>query len=295
MMGAEITSANSEQTLPIKIRGKRLKGIRYSLPMASAQVKSCLLLAGLYAEGVSEITEPVASRDHTERFLRAFGADYSKEGDIHRVHETRELKAASFEIPGDISSAAFFIVGALISGNSQIVIKDVGLNMARIGLLNVLKRMRADISISQVGNGPEPKGDVAVSSSRLRGVVIDKEEVPSLIDEIPILALAASLAEGETVIRGAGELRVKESDRISGMVKDLNSVGAKAEELPDGLRIQGVERLKGGSVASFGDHRIAMTFAVAALASRGDILLDDLKCIDTSYPQFFSDFEKLRQ
>jgi len=295
LMGANIQGRDKGKYLPLEIHEAKLKGIHYKLPVPSAQVKSCLLLAGLYAEGKTEIEEPIISRDHTERALHAFGADYTKEGNVHRVHPFRHLEATSYEIPADISSAAFFIVGALISKNSQIRLKNIGLNMSRIGLLSVLKRMNADIRIENINKGPEPMGDLIVSSSQLKGVRVEKEEIPLLVDEIPILTLAASLAEGETVITGAGELRVKESDRIATMVQNLKAVGARAEELKDGFRIKGVEKLKGGEIQSFGDHRVAMAFAIAGLAGTEPITIDDCRCISTSYPNFFEDLKKLKQ
>ncbi len=295
MMGAKIAGRDDAKFLPLEIEGSSLKGIYYKLPVASAQVKSCLLLAGLFAEGATEIEEPLPSRDHTERALKAFGTNYSKTGDIHRVESPNKLKAISYNIPGDISSSAFFIVGALLTPGSQIKLKRVGLNETRTGLLTVLNRMNADIKIENRVEGPEPYGDLIVTHSKLKATEVEAREIPLLIDEIPILTLAASLAEGKTIIQGAKELRFKESDRIAVMVKNLKAIGANVREKEDGFEIEGREKLKGGSIESFGDHRVAMTFAVASLASQEAILVQGAKCIETSYPKFFDDLQILKK
>jgi len=295
LMGAKIEGREGGRFLPLEVSGKKLSGIRYELPVPSAQVKSCLLLAGLFAEGRTEVVESLPTRDHTERAFQVFGAPYKRVGSTHEISCANELRPASYAVPGDISSAAFFIVGTLISKGSEIRLKQVGLNPTRTGLLRVLKRMGAKIRIEHEELAGEPSGDLVVSASDLKGTEVLPEEIPSLIDEIPILTLAAACAEGETVIRGAGELRVKESDRISGMARNLKAVGASLEETEDGFRIQGRESLQGGIVDSYGDHRVAMTFVIASLVSRSEITVKGLDCIATSYPSFFEHFDSLRK
>ncbi len=295
MMGADIEGKGERCLLPLEVKGKKLRGISYTLPVASAQIKSCLMLAGLYVEGETRVSEPEPSRDHTERAFGIFGANYEKQGSVHIVRRTESLKPQSYTIPGDISSAAFFIVGTLIADRSEVRLRQVGLNPTRTGILAVLKRMGAEIRVENEKRSGEPMGDLIIQSSRLKGTVVTPDEIPSLIDEIPILTLAAALAEGETCIVGARELRVKESDRIAVMVKNLRAVGATVDELEDGFRIQGREHLTGGTVESFGDHRVAMTFLIASLASKGDITVKGLDCIATSYPGFFDDLNSLKK
>lgn len=272
---------------PAAILGRPLKGIAYVLPVASAQVKSALLLAGLYAEGQTAITEPVATRDHTERMFRIFGVDLSIHETTVRLSPPKRLEPSEVHVPGDLSSAAFFVVAALILPNSELVIRDVGLNPTRIGVLEILKQMGGAIRLENRRDiSGEPVADLEVRSSLLKGIVIGPEWVPRTIDEFPILSVAAAFAEGETVIRGAGELRVKESDRIATMARELAQLGARVEELPDGLIIHGGQPLKGTTLSSHGDHRVAMALAVAGLAASGITVISDTACIGTSFPEF---------
>ena len=297
MMGAEIYGREVGKYPPLTIIGKEeLKGIDYKSPKASAQVKSAILLAGLFTDEPVSVTEPAKSRDHTERMLRAFGVDLEMEGLTVSLGKNRELEAdLEIDVPADISSAAFFMVGAAITPESEILLKDVILNQTRTGILDVMERMGAEIKIENVRSvSGEEVGDIIVSySSDLKATEIRGEEIPKLIDEIPIIALLATQAEGETIIRDAQELRVKESDRIKSTVENLRTIGAEVEELPDGMIIRGKTPLKGGRIKSYGDHRIAMTFTVASLITEGAIEIDDVECIKTSYPKFFEDLEQL--
>lgn len=285
-MGAMITTAEGGRP-PLSISGSRaLHGIDYVMPVASAQVKSALLLAGLYAKGSTTLTEPAITRDHTERMLRAFG--YAVETDGHRVRVTGggSLFCCNIAVPGDLSSAAFFLVGAAISRGADLLIEAVGINPTRTGVIELLQRMGAAISVSPRGDvGGEPVADVRVRSSQLRGIVIDKHDVSRAIDEFPALFVAAACAHGETVLRGAEELRVKESDRIAVMAKGLAQLGVDAREQPDGIVIRG-GALSGGHVQSHGDHRVAMAFAVAGLAASGTIVVHDCENVNTSFPGF---------
>lgn len=293
-MGAQIKGAENGNFAPLTIRGGQLNGIDFENKLSSAQVKSALLFAGLYANGKTRIHEPVLSRDHTERFLIASGAKFYKE-ENWLVIEKSNLKALEGKIPGDISSAAFFIVGAAMIPGSELTVKDVCLNPTRTGLLEVLKRMGARLEIHQTQNIPEPMGNIYVQGSALKGTRITPQEIPSLIDELPILMVAMALAEGESLISGAAELRVKETDRIQSMVINLNALGADIQELPDGCILRGVPRLQGASVKSFADHRTAMSMAIASLAADGEIVIDETDSIATSFPSFFEDFNRLRR
>ncbi|SMP06875.1 3-phosphoshikimate 1-carboxyvinyltransferase [Desulfurobacterium pacificum] len=297
-MGAEIYGRESGKYPPLTIIGKeKLKGIDYKSPKASAQVKSCILLAGLFTDEPVSVTEPAKSRDHTERMLRAYGVEVLVEGLKVSLGNHRELNAPEIEInvPADISSAAFFMVGAAITPNSEVILRDVILNETRKGILDVMERMNVNFSVENVKvSSGEPIGDIVVQySPELKSTIIEGEEIPRLIDEIPIIALLASQAEGETVIRDASELRVKESDRISSTVENLKNIGVEAEEFPDGMAIRGKSKIKGGKVKSYGDHRIAMTFIIASLISEGEIEIDDIECISTSYPDFLKDLNSL--
>jgi len=296
-MGAQIYGREEGRFPPLTVIGnENLKGIKYKSPKASAQVKSAILLAGLYAEGEVEITEPAKSRDHTERMLRAFGVEVFDEGLTVKLGEKRELEAdLEIRVPADISSAAFFMVGALITPNSEVLLKEVILNPTRTGILKVMERMGADFEIlNRRETSGEEVGDIVVRfTSELRPTTVEGREIPTLIDEIPIIALLATQAQGETVIKDAEELRVKESDRIKTTVENLRAIGAEVEELPDGMVIKGKSRLKGGKVFSHGDHRIAMTFAVASLITEGPVEIDDTACVSTSYPGFFDDLKGL--
>jgi len=296
-MGAEIYGRENGKYPPLTVIGKeKLKGISYKSPKASAQVKSAVLLAGLFTDEPVEVIEPAKSRDHTERMLRAYGVDVEVEGLKVKLGRNRELKGeVEITVPADISSAAFFIVGALIAKGSRVVLKEVLLNPTRTGILDVVKRMGGRVEIlNRRESAGEEVGDLLIESTPdLKGTVVEGEEIPRLIDELPVIALLATQAEGETVIRNAEELRVKESDRIKSTVENLKALGADAEELPDGMVIKGKSKLKGGKVRTYGDHRVAMTFAIASLITEGPVELDDAKCVVTSYPTFFQDLEKL--
>ena len=285
-MGAKIDSAE-KGTPPLHIHGGRaLHGIEYDMPMASAQVKSALLLAGLYADGSTAVTEPAPSRDHTERMLRGFGYEVKKQGTTTRIMGGGRLQSCDIAVPADISSAAFFIVGALIAPGSEIRLSHVGINPTRIGVINILRQMGAEILYEKETEvGGEPVADLIVKHSDLNGIKVAKEQVPLAIDEFPILCIAAACAKGQTEIHGAGELRVKESDRIAAMVAGLGSLGVAVEELPDGLIVKG-GNIQGGTVDSFDDHRIAMSFAIAGLVSQQPIRIQHCRNVATSFPNF---------
>jgi len=295
LMGAKIWGRDNGKRLPLAIQGSKLSAIRYQLPVASAQVKSALLLAGLYAEGETEIIEPTPTRDHTERMLSYFGADVRRNGTSVKIKSTGTLKGGEILVPADISSAAFFIVATLINPNSEILIKDVGINLQRTGILEILKQMGGDIEIlnERELNG-EPVGDIIVRSSALKSTEIRGGIIPRAIDEIPVIAVAACLAEGETVIKDATELRVKETDRIKAMTTELRKLGADIEELDDGMIIRGKETLKGTKCSSWGDHRIAMALAVAGTRAQGVTEIDDAECVSVSFPGFFDVMRRLK-
>ena len=275
-------------------RGGRLRGIDYENKLSSAQVKSALLFAGLYADGKTRIRETVSSRDHTERLFAMAGVSLKREGEWIEVERVDRLKPSRAEIPGDISAAAFFIVGAAMKPGSHLVVEKVCLNPTRTGLLKVLERMGARLTCQQSQEQPEPIGSIVVEGRRLHGTRITKEEIPSLVDELPILMTAMALAEGESLVSGAEELRVKETDRIRSMVQNLNAVGGQLQELPDGCLIRGVEGFRGGKISSFGDHRTAMSLAIATLAMEGELVIEDTDCVGTSFPSFFQEFERLK-
>ena len=285
-MGARIDTS-PEGTSPLRIHGgQRLHGIEYPLPVASAQVKSSLLLAGLYAEGETCVTEPAPTRDHTERMLRGFGYTVHSAGRRICLQGGGELTATDIDVPADISSAAFFLVGASIAPGSELLLRHVGVNPTRTGVIDILRLMGADIRLENEREaGGEPVADLVVRHAGLRGIDIPPELVPLAIDEFPALFIAAACASGETRLTGAAELRVKESDRIQVMADGLRACGIGAEPTPDGIVIQG-GRLRGGEVHSHGDHRIAMSFAMAALASDGPIVIHDCRNVDTSFPGF---------
>lgn len=287
-MGAYIEGKDNANLAPLTIRGGKLRAIDYISPVASAQVKSSILLAGLYAEGVTSVTEPYRSRDHTERMLALFGADISIDNLKVSIKNAQRLIGKEIIIPGDISSAAFFIISALLLRGSKIVIKDVGFNETRTGCIDVLKRMGARIDVRNMRCGWESMCDLAVSSSDLKATTIEKSEIPKTIDELPALMTAAVFAKGRTVIKGAGELRVKETDRISSMLHNLNEMGGRVCCDGDNVIVDGTDALHGAELSSFGDHRTAMAAAVAALrGSKGEVVIDDIRCIDTSCPGFF--------
>ncbi len=286
-MGARITGRDDGRKLPLAIQGTGLKAIEYKTPVASAQIKSALLLAGLYADGVMTVTEPGLSRDHTERLMEVMGADIKTGANTVSVTGGKGLKGVTVDVPADMSSAAFLIVAALITRASSLRLRQVGMNTTRIGLLDALKNMGATITYEAMSmKQREPRADIIVESSRLKGTRIGAELVPRLIDELPVLAVAATQAEGETVIKGAAELRVKETDRISAIVGNLKKMGADIKETKDGMIIKGPVGLKGAVVDSFGDHRIAMAMAVAGLVASGQTVIEDDSCIDISFPGF---------
>lgn len=294
MMGADIISEQGNDCAPLIIHGKPLHGISYISPVASAQVKSCILLAGLYAEGSTSVTEPYVSRDHTERMLASFGADIHTEGTTATVNPATTLKAQKIVVPGDISSAAYFIVAGLITPNSCITIKNVGINPTRDGILDIVKKMGGNITYSNViSDIGEPTADITVTTSNLKGCVIEGSVIPKLIDEIPILAILACFADGETVIKDAQELKVKESNRIDVMVKNLSAMGADITATEDGMIIQGGKALHGAVIDSHLDHRIAMSFAIAGLNADGDTEILGSECVDISYPSFYQDLQGL--
>ncbi len=285
-MGASILVSDAG-TPPLIILGKqRLQGISYNMPIASAQVKSCLLLAGMYAHGKTCVTEPAPTRDHTERLLLGFGYLVKKEGNTVCLKGGGQLYGKSIDVPADISSAAFFIVAACIAKNSEILLEHVGVNPTRTGILDILQRMGANIDLyNQREVNGEQIADIRVRSSNLHGVTISKEEVPLAIDEFPILFIAAACAEGETVLTGAEELRVKESDRIQVMADGLQKLGIEAQPKSDGIIIQG-GKIRNGVINSHGDHRIAMSFAVAAIRASGTITIENCDNVATSFPNF---------
>ncbi|MFD9626768.1 3-phosphoshikimate 1-carboxyvinyltransferase [Peribacillus muralis] len=286
-MGANIDGRKGAEYTPISIRGGKLEGIRYELPVASAQVKSAIILAGLQAEGETIIIEPEKTRDHTERMIEAFGGKIEKDGHTIKVGGNQVFKGTTIHVPGDISSAAFFLVAAAITKNSEVVLKNVGLNPTRTGILEVMKAMGADITIEKKTSGGEPAGDITVRSSRLKGTTISGDLIPRLIDEIPVIALLATQAEGVTTIKDAAELKVKETNRIDTVANELSILGADITPTADGLLINGRKALNGGKVTSHGDHRIGMMLAVAALITDGAVELADPDAIDVSYPEFF--------
>lgn len=293
-MGAEINGRDDAGFAPLAIKGRPLNSINYESPVPSAQVKSSLLLAGLYAEGETKVKEPGKSRDHTERMLRIFGAEMVEFDLTISIKGSPALKAQELEIPSDFSSASFFMVAGIIVPDSEIHLKNIGVNPTRTGLLDILKRMGAEIYLEDMrGVKAEPVADIIVRSSKLRGIEVSGEEVLRAIDEFPILCVAASLSEGETVIREAAELRVKETDRISAMAEELRRMGVEIEEFPDGLRIKGKERLKGAICNSHGDHRVAMAIAIAGLLADGETTIEDTGWISTSFPGFINFLEGL--
>ena len=293
LMGAQIWGRHSDSRAPLVIRGGQLHGIRYKLPVPSAQLKSALLLAALFAQGDTVIVEPIASRDHTERMLKAMGAKIEVKGDTITSSPSR-LKAVDIIVPGDISSAAFWLVAGVIHNRANIKLSNVGINHTRSGIIDVLNSMGANLSVEneRVVSG-EPVADLRAQSSHLSGMEIGGELIPRVIDEIPLIALAASVAQGKTVIRDAQELRVKETDRINATVKELLKLGADVEELPDGMVIHGRKKLRGAACESHGDHRLAMMLGVAALVAEGETEIDNAEAVNISYPRFWQDLKHL--
>jgi 3-phosphoshikimate 1-carboxyvinyltransferase len=293
-MGANIDAEGPQETPPLRIYGGSLRGIRYRLPVASAQVKSALLLAGLFAKGKTTVEQPVATRNHTELMLNYFLVrTVTDENDTVTMFGDQVPESRDFTIPGDISSAAFWLVAAAAQPRGHLLVRDVGLNNTRTALLGVLLRMGAQVreAIEDVDQ-LEPRGIVEVTGFPLKGTVIQGSEVPQLIDELPILAVAGTLADGKTIIRHAGELRAKETDRIAAIAHNLRTMGAQVSELTDGLEIYGRAPLHGARVASFGDHRIAMAFGIAGLFAEGETIVQDADCIRESYPRFETALEE---
>ncbi len=294
MMGADIKSVRGNNCAPLRICGKPLAGIHYTSKVASAQVKSSILLAGLYADGETSVTEPQISRNHTELMLRFFGADVRTEETTAVISPAEELYGNKIQVPGDISSAVYFVAAGLLLPNSEVLIKNVGINPTRAGLLTVCKNMGADVTLlNETHDGSEPTADLLVRSSSLKGTVIEGAVIPAMIDELPTVALMACFAEGTTIIKDAAELKVKESNRIAIMVENLKAMGADVTETEDGMIIRGGRPLHGAVVDSHKDHRIAMTFAVAALAAEGETEILDADCVNISYPAFYEDLGRL--
>jgi 3-phosphoshikimate 1-carboxyvinyltransferase len=286
-MGANIVAQGPNETAPVKIHGMKLKGAQHDLPIASAQVKSALLLAGLFAKGKTTVHEPFPSRNHTELMLNYFLVRTVREEEAISIFGDQVPESRDFRIPGDISSAAFWLVAAAAQPGGHLLVRDVGLNDTRTAVLGVLVRMGAQVreavdDVDQV----EPSGTVEVTGAPLKGTVIQGKEIPQLIDELPILAVAGALASGTTIIRQAQELRVKETDRIAAIAHNLRAMGVEVTEQQDGLEIHGRGELKGARVASFGDHRIAMAFAIAGMFADGETIVQDVECVRESYPGF---------
>jgi 3-phosphoshikimate 1-carboxyvinyltransferase len=313
LMGADV-EARDGRLPPLRVRGAGLRGIEYEMPVASAQVKSCLLLAGLLADGTTTIREPYWTRDHTERLLAAAGADIRREGGRIAIAPAERLEAGDVPVPGDFSSAAFFLAAALIVPDSEISLRDVGINRARIGLLSILSRMGVEMGGAHEMRGraegatretkpmtvegirepgPEPIARLNVRAARLHGASITAEDVPAAIDELPLVGLLACFAEGETVVSGAGELRAKESDRIAGIVEGLEALGAEIEGRPDGFAVRGSGGLRGGTLDARGDHRLAMVGAIAGLASQEGVEVRGFEAVEVSYPRFERDLRAL--
>ncbi len=295
LMGCKIEGNDDGNYTPIKIYGGNLNAIDYHLPVASAQVKSALILASLYAGGNSIIHEKTKSRNHTEIMLKSFGADIEVNDLSIKVNPVEELYSQDIYVPGDISSAAFIIVGALISKGSEVIIKNVGLNETRTGIIDVVKNMNGNIEIlDERIVGGEKVGDLLVKySPELHATTIDKDIIPRLIDEIPIISILATQAEGTTTIKDAAELKVKESNRIKAMVDNLKSLGVDIEELEDGMIIKGKSKIQGGEVKTYKDHRIAMSFSIANFISEDEIILDDEECVNISFPGYFELLKEL--
>jgi 3-phosphoshikimate 1-carboxyvinyltransferase len=295
LMGAEIYGRNNDRFAPLTIKGNKLQGITYELPVPSAQIKSAVLLAGLYASGKTSVIQSAGSRDHTELLLEHMGAELEKDGLLISVKQIdNPLLPVDISIPGDISSAAYWLVAGAIHPDAKIKIEGCGLNPTRTGIIDVLKDMGANIKIENKHiEANEQKGDIYIESSSLKSITLDKSILPRIIDEVPIIAVAACFAEGNTVIRDATELRIKESDRITTTVQELSKLGAKIEELPDGMIIHGGSRLTGAKVKSHYDHRLAMSLSIAGLVANGRTTIHEAHVVDISYPSFWEDFEHL--
>ena len=296
MMGADITSLKENGCAPLRISGRHLHGITYQSPVASAQVKSCVLLAGLYADSPTSVMEPVLSRNHTELMLTGFGAHITSSGTTATIEPEPKLTGMKIEVPGDISSAAYFLAAGMMIPGSEILIKNVGVNPTRDGMLRVAKEMNGDITmLNKKLSGGEPTCDLLVRTSHLKGATIGGEIIPTLIDEIPMIAVLACFADGTTVIKDAQELKVKESNRIDTVVTNLKAMGAHIEATDDGMIIEGGYPLHAAVIDSHLDHRIAMSFAIAALGAEGDTIIKGAECVKISYPGFYQTLEHLIQ
>lgn len=293
-MGARISGRNQGSLAPLAINGGGLRAIEYESPVSSAQIKSSIMLAGLYADGATTVREPSLSRDHSERMFRLFGASLERFENGVTVRGGAELNAQEVSVPGDISSAAFFIVAALITPNSEVLIRNVGINPTRTGVIDILTEMGGRIELlDQRELSGEPVADLLVRTSSLKGITISGSVVPRAIDEFPVICVAAACAEGVTSVRDAKELRVKETDRISAMATNLRALGVVVTETEDGMDICGAENISGGQVESFGDHRIAMSMAIAAQVATDAVTIQDTDCVATSFPTFFPLLEKV--
>ena len=303
LMGAEV-EAKDGRLPPLRVSGAALRGVDYELPVASAQVKSCVLLAGLLAEGETTIVESIPTRDHTERMLAAMGASLRREGVRLTIAPAERLEAGDVPVPGDFSSAAFFLAAALVIPGSDVDLREVGINRNRIGLLSILSRMGVEmggahdrgrgLTVHEIREpGPEPIAALHARTAPLRGAMVGAEDVPSAIDELPLLALLGCFADGETVVEGAAELRAKESDRIAGIVEGLSGLGAEIEGRPDGFAVRGTGGLRGGTIDARGDHRLAMVGAIAGLASREGVEVEGFDAVSVSYPGFERDLRAL--
>ena len=292
-MGAKISGRANNTLAPLVFHGGSLRGINYNMPVASAQLKSCLLLAGLRADGITNLSQPAESRDHTERMLSAMGAVLKKEG-LDLILQPSELETIDVEVPGDISSAAFWMIAAVCHPDAELLIRNVGVNPTRSGIITALKKMNAQLKLTderQVAG--EPVADVLVRTSDLKGIELSGDTVPLLIDEIPVIAVAAAVADGETVIKDAQELRVKESDRIESSISWLRAAGINAEGTSDGLIISGNQKINGGSFQSYDDHRLAMSLGIAGLISEQPITISDPDVASISYPGFWGTVKEL--
>ena len=292
-MGADIVSIKGNGCAPLRITGKSLQAVHYQSPVASAQVKSCVLLAGMYADGITRVTEPVLSRNHTEIMLNYLGAKVTSQGTTASIEPEPLLKAREIQVPGDISSAAYFIAAGLLTPDSQILLRNVGINPTRDGILKVCRAMGADITLLNINEEGEPVADLLIRSSQLHGTTVEGSIIPTLIDEIPMIAVMAAFAEGTTVIRDAAELKVKESDRIAVVTEGLRRMGADIQPTEDGMIIHGGKPLQGAKINSYLDHRIAMSFAVAGTICDGTMDIVKGDCVNISYPEFYKDLYSL--
>ena len=291
-MGAHL-ELTSQDYAPVKIEGQALQGIDYELKIASAQIKTAIILAGLCAQGKTRIQGQLHSRDHTERMLKSFGVRLTATSEMIEIDGGQKLKAQNIKVPGDPSTAAFWLAGACLIPSSEIRLENISLNPSRLGFLRILERMGAIVVTEKTSDHPEPVGNIHIKALALKGVRIGPADIPSMIDELPMLAVLATQAEGLTEVTGAEELRVKETDRIDAVAVNLRAMGAEIETRPDGFSIRGPQKLKGASIQSFHDHRIAMAFSMAALVAQGQSLILDADCVRISYPDFFSTLEIL--